>query len=98
MAQIHDIILSPVVTEKSTFAQDDNTYVFKVGIASNKLQIKDAVERFFGVRVEKVRTLIVRGKVKRFGRHHGRRSDWKKAYVTLADGDNINFYAEEGEA
>ncbi|MCP4803747.1 MAG: 50S ribosomal protein L23 [Proteobacteria bacterium] len=98
MAQIHDIILSPVVTEKSTFAQEDNTYVFKVGLSSNKLQIKDAVERFFGVRVEKVRTLVVRGKVKRFGRHHGRRSDWKKAYVTLADGDNINFYAEEGEA
>ena len=98
MAQIHDIILSPVVTEKSTFAQDDNTYVFKVGIGSNKLEIKDAVERFFGVKVEKVRTLIVRGKVKRFGRHHGRRSDWKKAYVTLAEGDNINFYAEEGEA
>ena len=90
--------LSPVVTEKSTFAQEDNTYVFKVGLSSNKLQIKDAVERFFGVRVEKVRTLVVRGKVKRFGRHHGRRSDWKKAYVTLADGDNINFYAEEGEA
>ncbi|HJN74953.1 MAG TPA: 50S ribosomal protein L23 [Myxococcota bacterium] len=98
MAQIHDIILSPVVTEKSTFANEDNTYVFKVGIKSNKHEIKDAVERFFGVRVAKVRTLVVRGKIKRFGRHHGRRSDWKKAYVTLQDGESINFYAEEGEA
>ena len=98
MAQMHDIILSPVVTEKSTFANEDNTYVFKVGIASNKHEIKDAVERFFGVRVSKVRTLVVRGKIKRFGRHHGRRSDWKKAYVTLHDGETINFYAEEGEA
>ena len=98
MRRVDQIILRPLLTEKSTFAQDDNTYVFKVGIGSNKLEIKDAVERFFGVKVEKVRTLIVRGKVKRFGRHHGRRSDWKKAYVTLAEGDNINFYAEEGEA
>ena len=98
MAQIHDIILSPIVTEKSSFAQEENTYVFKVGISSNKLEIKDAIERFFGVRVSKVRTLVVRGKNKRFGRYNGRRSDWKKAYVTLADGHSLNFYAEEGEA
>jgi large subunit ribosomal protein L23 len=98
MAQIHDIILSPVVTEKAAYCQEDNTYVFKVGMASNKLEIKDAVERFFGVRVSKVRTLVVRGKVKRFGRHYGRRSDWKKAYVTLADGHTLSFYADEGEA
>lgn len=98
MSQIHDILLSPIVTEKSALAETDNTYVFKVGIKSNKLEIKDAVERFFGVRVSKVRTLIVRGKNKRFGRHYGRRQDWKKAYVTLQDGDTINFYAEEGEA
>jgi large subunit ribosomal protein L23 len=98
MSQIHDILLSPIVTEKSALAEADNTFVFKVGIKSNKLEIKDAVERFFGVRVAMVRTLIVRGKTKRFGRHYGRRSDWKKAYVTLHDGDTINFYAEEGEA
>jgi len=98
MAQIHDIILSPVVTEKSALTQEDNTYVFKVGMAANKLEIKDAVERFFGVRVSKVRTLVVRGKTKRFGRHYGRRSDWKKAYVTLAPGNVLNFYMEEGEA
>ncbi len=98
MAQIHDIILSPVVTEKAAFNQDDGTYVFKVGMAANKLEIKDAVERFFGVSVSKVRTLVVRGKSKRFGRHYGRRSDWKKAYVTLAPGHVLNFYMEEGEA
>ncbi len=98
MDAIHDILISPIVTEKSTIAQDYNTYVFKVGLDANKLQIRDAVERFFGVRVSKVRTLVVRGKVKRFGRHHGRRSNWKKAYVTLVDGDTLNFYADAGEA
>ena len=98
MDQLHDILLGPVVTEKSAYAAEDNTYVFKVGVKANKHQIKDAVETFFGVRVNNVRTLIVRGKVKRFGRHTGRRSNWKKAYVTLRDGDSINFYADTGEA
>ncbi len=98
MDQLHDILLAPVVTEKSANAAEDNTYVFKVGLQANKHQIKDAVENFFGVRVSNVRTLIVRGKMKRFGSHLGRRSNWKKAYVTLRDGDSINFYADTGEA
>ena len=83
MDQLHDILLAPVVTEKSANAAEDNTYVFKVGLQANKHQIKDAVENFFGVRVSNVRTLIVRGKMKRFGSHLGRRSNLKKAYVTL---------------
>lgn len=95
MAQIHDILVRPIITEKSTFAQDGGTYVFEVGMSANKLQVKDAVERFFGVHVEQVRTIVVRGKNKRFGRHLGRRSDWKKAYVTLAAGDTLSFFKDK---
>ena len=96
--QIHDTLLKPIVTEKAAMAQEDNVYVFQVGMAANKLDVKNAIEQFFGVEVDKVRTLVVRGKIKRFGRHHGRRSDWKKAYVTLRDGHSINFWGEDGEA
>jgi large subunit ribosomal protein L23 len=64
-------------------------------LKSNKSQIKDAVEQYFGVKVENVRTLIVRGKEKRFGRFLGKRSNWKKAYVRLAAGDSIDIYGEE---
>lgn len=100
MAQIHDILVRPIITEKSTLAQEGGTYVFEVGMFANKLQVKDAIERFFGVQVECVRTVVVRGKNKRFGRHLGRRSDWKKAYVTLAQGDTLSFFndKESGQA
>jgi large subunit ribosomal protein L23 len=63
-----------------------------VGIDANKRQVKRAIENFYGVQVESVRTLVVRGKVKRFGRHFGKRKNWKKAYVTLTDGNSINIY------
>jgi large subunit ribosomal protein L23 len=72
----------------------ENTYLFEVGLEANKLQIKDAVERYFGVEVSDVRTLIVRGKSKRFGRHTGKRSNWKKAYVKLAEGHSLNFFEQ----
>lgn len=88
-----DVLIRPIVTEKSTTALGtDNTYAFQVGLASNKVQVKKAIEQFYGVRVARVRTIVVRGKVKRFGRHHAKRSNWKKAYVTLVDGDSINIY------
>ena len=90
--EIHDILIRPIVTEKSTTRLGDRTYAFEVGDASNKLQIKDAVQSYFGVRVEDVRTLRVRGKTKRFGRFVGKRSNWKKAYVTLVEGDSINLF------
>ena len=94
MAELHDILLRPIVTEKSSRLQaDENTYVFEVGETANKHEIKDAVEKVFGVRVTEVRTIRVRGKTKRFGRHVGMRSNWKKAYVKLAEGDSLNFYA-----
>jgi large subunit ribosomal protein L23 len=90
MAEIQNVLIKPLITEKSNFnATENNTYVFQVGLTSNKIQIKQAVEAFFGVRVDSVRTLVVRGKVKRFGRFQGKRSNWKKAYVKLSNGHSI---------
>ncbi len=91
--QLHDILIRPLVTEKSVGLEDDqNTYVFQVGRDSNKHQIKSAIEGFFGVSVDEVRTATYRGKMKRFGRFNGKRSNWKKAYVRLADGDTLDFF------
>ena len=92
MAEIQNVLIRPIVTEKATSDQTvgSNIYVFEVGLASNKPEIKKAVEQFFGVSVDSVRTLIVRGKIKRFGRFQGRRSNWKKAYVKLSDGHSID--------
>jgi large subunit ribosomal protein L23 len=91
--EMKDILIRPIVTEKSTtYLGSDQTYAFEVGLAANKIQVKRAVEQFYEVSVTDVRTIVVRGKVKRFGRHHAKRSNWKKAYVTLADGDSINLY------
>ena len=93
MAELHDILLRPIVTEKSARLQaGQNTYVFEVGLNVNKHQVRFAVEQVFGVQVADVRTVRVRGKMKRFGRHYGKRSNWKKAYVRLQEGDAINFY------
>ena len=92
MAEIHDIIVRPLVTEKANNAQtNESTWVFEVGENANKLQIKEAIERYFNVKVDDVRTVRVRGKFKRFGRFYGKRSNWKKAYVTLAQGHSLNF-------
>jgi large subunit ribosomal protein L23 len=93
VAELHDIVLRPIVTEKSArLNANDNTYVFQVGNDANKHEIKRAVEALFGVRVADVRTINVRGKTKRFGRFYGKRSNWKKAYVKLQEGDSLNFY------
>lgn len=95
MNEIRDILRRPLITEKSAILmEEENTYVFEVSERANKLQIKDAIERYFGVEVDAVRTLIVRGKVKRFGRYTGKRSNWKKAYVKLADGHSLNFFEQ----
>lgn len=87
-----DIILRPVVTEKSTGLMGENKYTFEVALKANKHQIRDAVEKIFNVRVESVRTMRQRGKWRRQGRTEGRRPDWKKAIVTLAEGDRIEIY------
>lgn len=93
MAELHEVLIRPIVTEKSMMLSEmDNIYVFEVGERVNKIQIRQAVESLFGVRVQAVRTLIVRGKSKRFGRFYGKRSNWKKAYVKLAEGDTLDFF------
>lgn len=87
---LKDTLIRPLITEKSTtWLGNERTYAFEVGIDSNKVQIKKAVETFYGVSVEEVRTIVVRGKIKRFGRRYGKRKNWKKAYVTVAEGDSI---------
>jgi large subunit ribosomal protein L23 len=87
-------IKAPVVSEKSTVAaENDNRFVFKVANQATKLQVKKSVELMFNVEVEKVQLLNVKGKTKRFGRFMGKRSDWKKAYVKLKPGHDIDFSA-----
>ncbi|WP_425356689.1 50S ribosomal protein L23 [methane-oxidizing endosymbiont of Gigantopelta aegis] len=86
------VILAPIVSEKSSIAaEDNNQFVFRVEKSANKLQVKKAVELMFDVEVDSVRVLNVKGKVKRFGRTLGKRSDWKKAYVKLKAGHEIDF-------
>ena len=90
---ISHTLVRPVVTEKTTSAVgNDRTFVFEVTPDSDKAQIRAAVEAFYGVKVEAVRTSVVRGKSKRFGRHYGKRKNWKKAYVTLAEGHALNLF------
>jgi large subunit ribosomal protein L23 len=91
--ELSEILVRPLVTEKTTSALgSERTYAFEVGMSANKIQISKAVESFYGVEVDEVRTLVVRGKVKRFGKHFGKRSNWKKAYVTLTEGHELNLY------
>lgn len=94
--RLHQIIIAPVISEKSTTAAEKaNAAVFKVLRDAKKPEIKTAVEALFKVKVESVRTLNVKGKTKGFGRTPGRRSDWKKAYVKLAEGQELDFLAAE---
>jgi large subunit ribosomal protein L23 len=89
------VILGPVVAEKaSRVAENNNQVVLKVLPNANKTEIKQAVETLFDVKVASVTTTNVKGKVKRTGRVFGKRSDWKKAYVTLAEGADLNFLGE----
>ncbi|RTE87652.1 50S ribosomal protein L23 [Aliidiomarina sp. B3213] len=86
------VILAPHVSEKATLAAENaNTVVFRVATDATKAEIKAAVEKLFEVEVTGVRTLNVKGKTKRFGMRSGKRSDWKKAYVTLNEGADIDF-------
>ncbi len=88
-----DIILAPVVTEKSVGLMADKKYTFKVEKTANKIQIAKAVEEIFGVKVAKVNTISMKGAKRRMGRFEGYRSDWKKAVVTLtADSKTIEFF------
>jgi len=92
-AKLANVLLAPIVSEKSTNAAEFNRqFVFKVQKVATKLEVKKAVELMFdGVEVDSVKILNVKGKVKRFGRTLGKRSDWKKAYVKLKEGHDIEF-------
>jgi len=89
----YDIIRGPVVTEKTTLQKELNNQVtFKVDKRANRIEIKNAVENNFNAKVQKVRTVQVKGKVKQRGRIIGKRPDWKKAIVTLMPGQRIDFF------
>ena len=92
---LHEVIVRPVITEKGlTLKEEGRTLCFEVADNSSKQQIREAVERIFKVKVQGVRTMVVPGKLRRRGRHFGYRPDWKKAYVTLKDGEKMIEYAE----
>jgi large subunit ribosomal protein L23 len=86
----YDVVVSPVITEKSTMASEHNQVVFNVARKATKPEIKAAIEALFGVKVMSVNTLMRKGKVKRFRGTIGRQNDVKKAVVTLADGQSID--------
>jgi large subunit ribosomal protein L23 len=88
--KLTDVIRRPIITEKTTVIREDGrTLVFEVSRDANKIDVKRAVETLLGSKVESVRTSISHGKVKRQGRYAGRRSDWKKAYVKLREGEKL---------
>jgi large subunit ribosomal protein L23 len=89
-ADLYDVILAPVITEKATIASENNQVVFKVRRTATKPQIQEAVERLFNVKVKAVNTLIRAGKTKRFRGIAGKQNDMKKAIVTLEDGHSID--------
>ncbi len=90
---IYDVIKKPLVTEKSTIEKDSrNIIALEVDRNANKIEIKQAVEKLFKVEVDDVNTVNVAGKVKRVGKHTGKRSNWKKAYVSLKEGSNVDFF------
>jgi large subunit ribosomal protein L23 len=96
MDSIYQVIRRPLITEKSTLLKEtQRTLVFEVHRDATKPEIKKAVEALFDTKVEKVRVSIVHGKVKRQGRHSGRRPDWKKAFVVLAEGAKAVEFFEQ---
>jgi large subunit ribosomal protein L23 len=92
---IHDVLKRPVVTEKGiTKKEQERTLCFEVAAGANKIQVKQAVEKLFNVRVEQVRTANFEGKIRRRGRFAGYKSDWKKAYVKLEPGQKVPEFTE----
>ena len=93
MRSVYDVIRRPIISEKSTaLAEVGGRYAFEVATQANKQEIRDAVQRLFSVKVRKVHTMVMHGKVKRVRRFEVRRSNWKKALVTLAEGQKIDFF------
>ena len=93
MKPLHQILKRPLITEKSSQQKElGNVVAFEVARDANKIEIKQAVEKAFNVKVDGVNTVLMAGKVKRVGRNFGKRSNWKKAYVTLAEGHDIDLF------
>ncbi|MCC5912590.1 MAG: 50S ribosomal protein L23 [Clostridiaceae bacterium] len=93
MTNPHDIVIKPLVTEQSMMDIADKKYAFVVSKRANKTEIRRAIEKIFGVKVEKVNTANMKGKTKRMGRFEGKRPDWKKAVITLkADSKEIELF------
>jgi|TARA_B110001454_G_C12658427_1_gene408455 large subunit ribosomal protein L23 len=92
MSSVYDVLLKPVVTEKSTTLQEQGKYVFEVTLSANKRIVKEAIEKAFQVNVLSVNMLMNRGKLKRVGQKYSRSKDKKKAIVTLKPGDKIEIF------
>jgi large subunit ribosomal protein L23 len=93
--KLTDIIRRPLITEKTSIQREDGrTIVFEVARDANKIQIRNAIEKLLGAKVNHIRTSIVHGKIKRQGRYSGQRRDWKKAYVTLREGQKMPEFLE----
>ncbi len=93
MKPLHQIIRKPLITEKGNLLKEDSGVVtFEVARDANKIEIKRAIEEAFDVKVKAVNTAVFRGKVKRVGQSLGQRNNWKKAFVTLEEGHNIDFF------
>ena len=91
MKDYTDIIIAPVITEKSAIQAEGNVYTFKVASSANKIEIKKAIEGGYGVKVVNVNTLITKAKKRRVGRYTGKTKTYKKAFITLADGEKIEL-------
>ena len=91
MKDFTDIIIAPVITEKAAIQAEANVYTFKVAAEANKIEIKKAIEEAFGVKVVKINTANTKAKNKRVGRYTGKTKTYKKAFITLADGDKIEL-------
>ena len=92
MKNIYEVLQGPLLTEKGTLLKEkDNKVLFKVSKNANKIEIKNAVESIFKVKVDCVTTMNYKGKKKRMGKYEGKRSDWKKAIVTLKEGEKLDF-------
>ena len=93
MDNARDIIISPLISEKTMkLMEENNAYTFKVAKKANKIQIRQAIEKIFNVKVVKVNTMNMKGKRKRLGFTEGKRPDWKKAIIRLDDGDSIEIF------
>ena len=93
MQNVYEVIRRPIISEKSTaLAEVGSRYAFEVAVQANKQEIRDAVQRLFNVKVRGVHTMVMHGKVKRVGRFETKKPNWKKAIVTLAEGQKIDFF------